>query len=128
MKGAVRTTKQVLGILGLLVPLATAGFWMIYSLLARGEARDFLTPLIVGGVPLLFVFLRRPIDRILLPLQPILGIIPKLLRYILALVFPLVLAYAIASRTSSGYGVARVVALIGLIGGYVLIRTPEVKR
>ena len=128
MNRATRASKKLLGILGLVVPLATAMVWLIYSLLARGEKRDLLTPLIIAGIPLLFVYFRRPIDRILLPLQPLLRIIPRLLRYSLALALPLVLAYVIAAQTYSGYGVSRLVSLISLVGGYVLIRTPEVKQ
>ncbi len=128
MQGATRASKKFLGILGLVVPLATAGLWFIYSLLARGEARDFLTPLILAVVPLSFVYFRRPIDRVLLPLQPLLRPIPRLLRYILAIALPLVLAYIIAAKTYSGYGVPRLVSLIGLVLGYVLIRNPEVRQ
>jgi len=128
MNNALQTSKKLLGILGLVVPLATAFIWLLYSFLARGEARDLLTPLIIGGVPLLLVYFRRPIDKLLLPLQPILRIIPKILRYILSLALPVVLGYILAARTYSGYGIPRLVSLISLVGGYILIRTPEVKR
>jgi drug/metabolite transporter (DMT)-like permease len=128
MKAATQSSKKLLGILGLIVPLATAFLWLLYSFLARGEARDLLTPLIIGGVPLIFIYFRRPIDQLLLPLQPILRPIPKVLRFILSLALPVVLAYVLAARTYSGYGVPRLVSLISLVGGYVLIRTPEVKQ
>jgi drug/metabolite transporter (DMT)-like permease len=128
MDKAMQTSKKLLGILGLIVPLATAFIWLIYSFLARGEARDLLTPLIIGGVPLIFIYFRRPIDKLLLPVQPILRPIPKVLRYILSLALPVVLGYVLAARTYSGYGIPRIVSLISLVVGYILICTPEVKR
>jgi len=121
-------SKKFLGYMGLVVPLITAGIWLVYSWLVPSEQNDCLTPLIIGGIPFLFVYFRRPIDRLLLPIQPVRRLVPKIILYVIALVFPVVIGYVLGAVTYSGYGVPRLVSFVGLIGGYVLVRDPEVKR
>jgi len=120
-------SKNFLGLLGLVVPLITAGLWLVYSWLVPSEQNDCLTPLIIGGIPLAFVYFRRPIDRLLLPIQPVRRLVPKIMLYAIAIVFPLVLGYILGANTYSGYGVPRLVSLVGLLGGYMLVRDPQVQ-
>jgi hypothetical protein len=121
-------SKKFLGYLGLIVPLITASIWLVYSWLVPSEQNDCLTPLIIAGIPFLFVYFRRPIDRLLLPIQPVRRPVPKIILYIISLAFPVVFGYVLGAITYSGYGVPRLVSLVGLLGGYALVRDPEVKQ
>lgn len=120
------TYDRLVAWLSLIVPLITAACWLTYSLLVPSEQNDCITPLILAGIPLMFIYFRRPIDRLLLPVQPLRRPFPKFLLYGMSLTLPLVLAYVAASLTQSGYGVARFVALVSLLAGYALVRDPEV--
>lgn len=118
---------KMIALMSVVIPLITAACWMSWSWLVPSEQNDCITPLIVGGIPLLFIYFRRPIDRLLLPIQPLRRLFPKLILYGVSLALPLVLAYVSASMTLSGFGVPRFVALVSLLAGYALIRDPEVR-
>lgn len=111
------------------MPLLSAFIWWAYTALpASSEGGDCLTPLIIGGVPLLLLAFRRPIDQLLLPLHRVLRRIPGLMVWLVAGGVPLAVGVVCSTSITSGYGVMRLSTLFGMLFSYVLLRRPEVER
>jgi hypothetical protein len=118
----------LVSLLGILLPLFTAFIWFAYtSLSPRSEGWDCLTPLIIGGVPILLVMFQGPVDRLLLPLQPFRRKVPPALLLGLALAVPVIFGCLCSSATYAGYGALRFASVIGMLGAHVLTRNPEVR-
>jgi hypothetical protein len=118
----------VVSLMGILLPLFTSFVWFAYtSLSPRSEGWDCLTPLIVGGVPILLVMFQGPIDRLLLPLQPYRRKVPPALLLGLALAVPVIFGCVCSSATYAGYGVLRFASVVGMLSAHILTRNPEVR-
>jgi len=83
---------------------------------------DWITPLIVTGLPLLFLVFRKPIDKLLLPLKPIIQGVPKPLRLGIALAVPLLLGCGCSTLTSSGYLALNVSTFVSVMTAALLLR------
>lgn len=113
-----------------LLSFGTAGFWLIYSSV-RGsyEGYDLMTPLVIGGTPLLMRLLQRPLDKILAPLYRLTRIIPRPLLVGAALAVPFMLGVFFSNRNGTGYGALQRSTILSVMLGYVLTRRPpEVAR
>ena len=130
---APRTTKSGLSlrkfapILAIIPSLVLGALWFLYTLIGAFRTKsigglDCITPLIVGGLPLLFLVLKKPSDKLLLPLKPIIQRVPKLLRLGIALAVPLLLGCGCSTITSSGYLALNVSAFISVMTAGVLLR------
>ena len=119
-------------ILALVPALACGGLWFLYTFLGtfKGEGLsgiDFLTPLIIIGIPLLLWAFRKPVDSLLRPFDPILRSIPKPLRYGIVLAVPILLGCACASTSSYGYASLRLSSFASVLAAAVLTRNPGVQ-
>lgn len=121
--------RPLMPIAGLVLSTSCGVIWSLYSMLrmGQGEKADFMTPFILGGLPIALWVFRKPIGVFLQPLQPILGPIPRPILLGAAFMVPIVLGVVLGSLTSSGYGAMRFSAIISILGAYVLTRRPQVQ-
>ena len=83
---------------------------------------DCVTPLIVGGLPVLFWALKKPIDKLLLPLKPVIQRVPKPLRLGIALAIPLLLSCGCSTLIPSGYLALNASSFVSVMTAAVLLR------
>jgi hypothetical protein len=119
-------------ILAILPGAVVGGLWFLYTLLrlilGGPGGVDFLTPAILIGLPLLLWLLRKPVDKILLPLQKFLGSFPFALRLLIALAVPMMFGcgWSVISTTSNS--AMHFTAVISTLLGYFLLHKPAVKN
>lgn len=113
-----------------LLSFGSAAVWFAYtSLSPSSEGKDFTTPLIIAGVPLLLRLLQKPLDKILSPLYKILGAIPRPLLLGAAVATPLLLGGVFTDSYGAGFQSLQRSAAFSVIIGYILSRRPpEVAR
>jgi hypothetical protein len=122
-----RSLRTFAPILAVILSLVCGGGWFLYTLIGAYRSGniwgvDWITPLIVGGLPLLFLVFRKPIDKLLLPLKPIIQRVPKPLRLGIALAVPLLLSCGCSTLTSSGYLALNVSTFVSVMIAAVLLR------
>ncbi len=119
-------------ILAMLPGVVVGGIWFLYTLLqiilGRPEGVDILTPLILTGVPLLLWLLRKPLDKLLLPLQKFHITFPFALRMGIALALPMLLGCGCSAISSYGYLPMHITALISTLFAYFMLHTPATKN
>ncbi len=119
-------------ILAILPGAVVGGIWFLYTLLQLilGEPGgvDFLTPVILTGVPLLLYLLRKPLDKLLLPLQKLQGSFPYALRLGIALAVPMLFGCGCSAISTTGYSAMHFTALISTLFGYFLLRKPAARK
>jgi hypothetical protein len=119
-------------ILAILPGAVIGGLWFLYTLLRRilsgTGSVDILTPAILTGLPLLLWLLRKPLDKILLPLQKILGSFPYALRLIVALAIPIMFGCGCAAISTTGNTAMFLTALSSTLFGYFLLHKPAAKK
>jgi hypothetical protein len=125
--GAGRSWRTFAPILMVILSLGFGGLWFLYTLIGAYKAGniwgiDWITPLIVGGLPFLLWVSRKPIDKLLLPLKPILQRIPKPLRLGTALVVPLLLSCGCSTLAARGYSALSVSTFVSVMFAAVLLR------
>jgi hypothetical protein len=106
------------------------GLWFLFTLmrliLGGTGGVDILTPVILSGVPLLIWLLRKPLDKLLLPLQKFHKSFPYAIRLGMALTVPMLLGCGCSIIITSGYTAMHFTALISTLFGYFLLRSPKV--
>jgi hypothetical protein len=119
-------------ILAMLPGAVIGGVWSGYTLikLILGEPGgvDFLTPVILTGVPLLLWLLRKPLDKLLLPLQKFQSSFPFVIRLGVVLALPMLLGCGCSTFSTSGYSALHFTALISTLFGYFLLHTPATRK
>jgi len=108
---------------------AGGGLWMLWSSLrARLEGGvDILSPLLMLLLPVLLVTLRRPIDRLLLPLQAIRKRIPRIILVGAGLAAPLVISFLLYNKAGErNFPFLRWSVILGTLASYLIVRTPQV--
>lgn len=119
--------RALLPILPLIPSLLCGGLWFLYTFIGMFKSEglggvDWITPLIVAGLPALFWLLKKPLDQLLLPLKPPIQAVPKAIRLGIALALPVFLGVACSSLSSIGYGGLRMSAFISVVAAAVLLR------
>ncbi len=119
-------------ILAILPGAVIGGIWFLYTLLqlildGLGGV-DFLTPAILTGVPLLLWLLRKPLDKLLRPLQKFHASFPFAIRIGAALAVPMLFGCGCSAISTSGYSAMHITALISTLFGYFLLHTPAAKN
>ena len=108
--------------------IVSAALWFLYSSI-RGvayEGLDLLTPILMVAIPVAQNLFRRPIDRLLLPLQKYRERIPKLVLTGAGLAAPFVVSWILYSVFRiSQYRFLRWSVLLGSMVSYVIVRTPN---
>jgi len=122
-----RFLRTMAPILAVILSLGCGGSWFLYTLIGAYKSGniwgiDWITPLIVTGLPLLFLVFRKPIDKLLLPLKPIIQGVPKPLRLGIALAVPLLLGCGCSTLTSSGYLALNVSTFVSVMTAALLLR------
>lgn len=118
-------------ILAMLPGVVVGGIWFLYTLLqiilGEPEGVDILTPMILTGVPLLLWLLRKPLDKLMLPLQKFHASFPYALRMGIALALPMLLGCGCSAISSYGYLPMHITALISTLFAYLMLHTPATK-
>jgi hypothetical protein len=116
--------------LAILPGAVVGGLWFLFTLLrlilGGTGGVDILTPVILSGVPLLIWLLRKPLDKLLLPLQKFHKSFPYAIRLGMALTVPMLLGCGCSTIITSGYTAMHFTALISTLFGYFLLRSPKV--
>ncbi len=102
--------------------------WFFYTFLGlfkyeglRGV--DWVTPLIVGGLPVAFWLFKKPLDDLLLPLKPVIVAIPWVVRLGIVLAVPIFMGWVLnAIIFNSGYLGLQMSAFISVVTAGVLMR------
>ncbi len=117
-------------VLALLPGALCGGVWFLYTFLGlfknegiRGV--DWLTPIILAGLPALLWAIARPLDHLMSPLQPLRRAIPKPMRLGIAVAIPLVISCGLTTLFSKGYGALHCTSVIGILTSFFLFREPE---
>ncbi len=126
-KSGLTTMLSATPLLAILPSLLCGALWFLYTLIGvfkyegiRGI--DCVTPLIMVGLPLLFWVLKKPLDKLLLPLKPILQAFPKPLRYGIAIAVPVFLACSCSMVSTGGYLALNVATFMSIVVAAVLLR------
>ena len=119
--------KKFTPILALIPSVVCGGAWFLYTFMGVFKSGsiwgiDFVTPLIVIGLPLLFWLFKKPIDKLLLHLKPTIQRVPKHLRLGIALAVPLLLSCGCSTLASSGYLALNVSTFVSVMTAAVLLR------
>lgn len=114
-------------ILAILPSILCGGLWFLYTFLGVFKSEgiggvDCITPLIVGGLPVLFWALKKPLDKLLLPIKPLIQSFPKPLRLGVALAVPLLLGCGCSLLIPSGYLALNVSSFVSVMTAAVLLR------
>lgn len=114
-------------ILAIVPSLLCGSVWFLYTFLGvfRGEniaGIDFMTPLIVGGLPMLFWVFKKPIDRLLLPFKPAIQSFPRPSRMGIALAVPILLGCGCSLLSTTGYSGLHVSSFVSVMTAAVLLR------
>lgn len=119
-------------ILAILPGAVIGGLWFLYTLLRMilggTGGVDILTPAILTGLPLLLWLLRKPVDKILFPLQKFLGSFPLALRLIIALAVPMLFGCGCSALSTTSNSAMFLTALTSTLFGYFLLHTPATKK
>jgi hypothetical protein len=117
-------------ILAILPGAVIGGIWFLYTLiqliLGKTGGVDILTPLILTGVPLVLWLLRKPLDKLLTPLQKFHKSFPYAIRLGIAFAVPLLTGCGCSAIFTSGYTAMHFTALMSTLFGYFLLRSPKV--
>ncbi len=109
------------------------GFVLVVGLLIRyksglfqsREGLDLITPLLMLMLPVCIVFFRKPLDTLLLPLDPIRSKIPKVVLICVGLAVPFLVSHILYNWFNMMmYPFLRAAVVIGPRVSYAIIRTP----
>jgi hypothetical protein len=121
--------RKALGVAALTLPIISAFVWFAYSSLMPGsEGWDCLTPMIIGGLPLLLLVFQKPLDALLRPFQGIRNLAPRLALRGAAMALPFVLGLICSQTAGTEYSGLRLTLILSMLGAYVLLRDPEEAR
>jgi len=114
-------------ILAIVPSLLCGSVWFLYTFLGvfKGEniaGIDCITPLIVGGLPVLFWALKKPIDKLLMPFKPAIQSIPRPMRLGIALAVPILLGCGCSLLSTTGYSGLHVSSFVSVMTAAVLLR------
>jgi len=134
-------TASRLGKISLLIPILAGTCWFLYAnvlvilqaqISGEKEAgRDLFTSLFLCTIPLALIFFAKPIDRLLVPIQPYRQRFPKPFLFGAAIGIPIL--FALCSSTlllylgGETYVCNSLTILSSMIIAYVLTRDPQVK-
>lgn len=103
----------------------SAGAWYYWSTMDRSAPQDGFTHFYIMGFTAAVVFLRKPLDMLLAPLQAFKQRIPRLVLIGVALALPYFLAHYFYSQGTNNYPLMHKSIVWGTILPYVLLRIPE---
>jgi hypothetical protein len=114
-------------ILALVPSVVCGGLWFLYTFIGVFKSEgiqgvDWVTPLIVIGMPIFFWVLKRPVDQLLMPLKPAITGIARPVRLGISLAVPVVLGCGCSLTAPSGYTSLNVASFISILVASILMR------
>jgi hypothetical protein len=113
-------------LLSILAGVVAAVLWSLYmSIRASSEGIDFLTPLLLIGIPVVLALYRGRIDDMLLPIQPYRKRLPRPVLLGLGLVTPFLTAFILFNVFGiSNFALLHWNLIIGILLSYAIVREP----
>jgi len=113
-------------LLSVLAGVVIAVLWSLYmSVRASSEGFDFITPLLLIGIPVVLALYRGRIDDMLLPLQPLRKRLPRLVLLGLGIATPFLTAFILFNVFGiSNYALLHWNLIIGILLSYAIVREP----
>jgi hypothetical protein len=109
--------------------LFAAFVWLFYAnFTSSAEAfyRDWFTPFLMAGLPILLQVLRKPLNKLLRPLDSLYKLVPRIMRigmaFGLPLFFGIVFSRGNSSDTLAGFSALRNTTFWSVMGAYFLTR------
>jgi len=119
----------------LLLAVPVVGYYLlprfpaIMNHLNMGEGLDFITPVLMLALPLLFIAFRAPIDFLLGPVQRLRKSFPPLLVLGIGCAVPFLTAFILYQFFHlNEYPLLRVNLLVGSFLSYLIVRTPQLRK
>ncbi len=125
----VKRSSRWWDIVSILGGVLGAFIWTLYAgVRASYEGRDWLTPILMILIPAVLVIFREPIDRFLLPIQPVRRRIPRLILFGAGIAAPFVVSWWLYQRWywMVEYRYLHWSLVLGTFTSYVITRTPKV--
>lgn len=101
------------------------GLWWLQQPKGNIEGTDVFTALLMVGMPIGFVMLRRPIDALLMPIQEARRKIPRPVLLVVGLALPYAVAYFLYGRGFGNYPLMHYTLVIGTLLSYAVLRNPQ---
>ena len=121
LRGAMKYLSSPLAV-GLM-SFGSAAFWLLYTSLRSGqEGFDFITPLVIGGLPLILRYFQASADRYLRSIFSLTEKVPRTMRIGAAFGLPVVMGLLFSATSDAGYGGLRLSIILSIIGSYALTR------
>ncbi len=113
-------------LLSILAGVVAAVLWSIYmSIRASSEGIDFITPLLLIGIPVVLALYRGRIDDMLLPLQPWRKRLPRPVLLGLGIMTPFLTAFVLFNVFGiSNFALLHWNLIIGILLSYAIVREP----
>ena len=114
-------------LLSILGGVVAAVLWFLYGSVRSGrEGFDLITPLLMIGIPIILVWFRGDIDRMLEPLQPHRKKISKILLIGLGIATPFLTAWILYNILNiSQYPLMQANMVVGTFAAYAITRDPQ---
>lgn len=116
-------------IMATLYAVFAAFVWMYYANFtssAESSYRDWYTPFLMAGLPILLRLVRNPLNKLLRPLDGLYRIVPRVMRIGMAFGLPLFFGILFSLRDSSntlaGFSALRNTTFWSVMGAYFLTR------
>ena len=118
-----KLSQRIGDIIAIAGSVALAGGLYYYSTLDKGAAPDQSTPVLMVLIPILLIALRKPIDSILRPVQPLRNRIPRLVLVGAGIAIPFLVASALYPKYTQYEYLKRSYVFSTLLS-YAVLRTP----
>lgn len=114
-------------ILAVVPSVVCGGLWFLYTFLGLFKSEgivgvDWLTPLIIGAIPVLLWIFKKQVDQFLLPLRPMVISLAKPLRLGIVLAVPVLLGCMCSSVIPAGYLSLNVSSMLSVVTATILMR------
>ncbi len=106
---------------------AGAVIWFLFSWLGT-RSPDFVTPVLIAGMPPVLIYSRPFSDPLLVPLGSMRNTLKPTYRVLLGLAAPFIVSFLLATILKvQGYSLAGLTLVIGGLLSYAIMRDPEIK-
>jgi len=115
-------------LLSILGGIVAAIIWFIYGGIRSGrEGFDFITPLLMIAIPIILVWFRPNIDKLLLPLQPYRKKVSRIILIGLGIAIPFLTAWLLYNIFHiSQYPLMQANIVVGTLAAYAITRDPQI--
>jgi hypothetical protein len=114
-------------VLAVLPSVVCGSLWFLYTFLGlfKGEQLvgvDWLTPVIIGVIPVLLWIFKKQVDQLLMPFKPMVTALAKPLRLGIVMAIPVLLGCTCSTLIPGGYLSLNVTSFIGVATAAILMR------